>query len=225
MTAKKTAQNITTRDAILDATEEIMMTEGYAAVTSRRVAAKAGLKSKLLHYYFRSMDDLFIATFQRLEEKYDSRFARAVGSDGAIRAMWRLNFDAASTGLVMEFMALATHRPAIRELLARSARRDRTMHVSALTGIMEGGGLGPEEPSPAVLALLMASVARTLVTEKALGVTTNHAEMVSFVERFLERIDSYRSQKALPVKMAVNNKSKRPALNGRKSAARKHTKR
>ena len=35
-----------------------MMREGYAAVTSRRVEAEAGLK---LHYHFATLDDLFIA--------------------------------------------------------------------------------------------------------------------------------------------------------------------
>src|SRR5262249_22294781 len=39
-----------TRNAILDATEAIMREEGYAAVSSRRVAEKAGLKSQLVHY-------------------------------------------------------------------------------------------------------------------------------------------------------------------------------
>jgi TetR/AcrR family transcriptional regulator len=53
------------RDAILDATESIMVEEGYAAVTSRRVAERAGLKSKLVHYYFRTMEDLFVAVYER----------------------------------------------------------------------------------------------------------------------------------------------------------------
>ena len=42
-----------------------MLEEGYAAVTSRRVAAKANLKPQLVHYYFRTMDDLFLAIHRR----------------------------------------------------------------------------------------------------------------------------------------------------------------
>ena len=54
-------ENSKTRTHLLDAAEQLMREEGYAAVTSRRVAAKAGLKPQLVHYYFRTMDDLFIA--------------------------------------------------------------------------------------------------------------------------------------------------------------------
>lgn len=217
---KKSVENTNSRDAILDATEEIMITEGYAGVTSRRVATKAGLKSKLLHYYFRSMDDLFIATYQRLEDRFHERFVHAVAADQPVRAMWRLNLDGISTGLVLEFIALAAHRRAIRVLIARSANRDRDMHVSALTGILEAGGLHTGDPSPAVLALLMASVARTLVTEKALGVTNTHAEMVAYVERHLARIDSYRPRAASPRQLKQRTPPDRAARRPLKSAAR-----
>ena len=56
------------RGALLDAAEQLMLEEGYAAVTSRRVAAQAGLKPQLVHYYFRTMDDLFLAVFRRRAE-------------------------------------------------------------------------------------------------------------------------------------------------------------
>src|ERR1039458_10291908 len=37
------------RAALLDATERLMLEEGYAAVSSRRVAQAAGLKPQLVH--------------------------------------------------------------------------------------------------------------------------------------------------------------------------------
>ena len=55
------AESSTTRQALLDAAEQVMREEGYAAVTSRRVAQRAGLKPQLVHYYFRTMDELFLA--------------------------------------------------------------------------------------------------------------------------------------------------------------------
>ncbi|EUA30299.1 bacterial regulatory s, tetR family protein [Mycobacterium xenopi 4042] len=54
---------------LLDAAEQLMLEEGYAAVTSRRVAQKAALKPQLVHYYFRTMDDLFLAAFRRRAEE------------------------------------------------------------------------------------------------------------------------------------------------------------
>ncbi len=53
-----------TRLALLDAAERLLLAEGYAAVTSRRVAAAAGLKHQLVHYYFRTMDDLLLEVYR-----------------------------------------------------------------------------------------------------------------------------------------------------------------
>ena len=44
------AENSATRTAILDATELVMVEEGYANASTRRVAARAGLKPSLVHY-------------------------------------------------------------------------------------------------------------------------------------------------------------------------------
>ncbi len=57
-----------------------MLEEGYAAVTSRRVAAQAGLKPQLVHYYFRTMDDLFLAAYRRRAEQGLERLAQALAS-------------------------------------------------------------------------------------------------------------------------------------------------
>lgn len=194
---KQKIRKTSPRAAILDATEHIMLEEGYAAVSSRQVAGRAGITSQLLHYYFRTMDDLFIALFQRLEETYDEQFARAITSDHPIRELWELNMNPASTNLILEFKALATHRKTIRALIARSARRDRNMHVAALSRIMEKSGRA-DDLSPMVLVMFMASLARTMVTEAALGVSDGHAEMLGFIERQLHRLEAPRATATAP---------------------------
>src|SRR5271155_4449899 len=50
---------------LLDTAELIMREEGYPAVTTRRLAGRMGVSSQLVHYYFRSMDDLFLALMRR----------------------------------------------------------------------------------------------------------------------------------------------------------------
>ena len=57
------------RGLLLDAAEQLMIEEGYAAVTSRRLASKAGLKPQLVHYYFRTMEELFLEVFRRRAEE------------------------------------------------------------------------------------------------------------------------------------------------------------
>jgi len=48
------------------------------------IAAKAGLKPQLVHYYFRTMDDLFVEVFRRRAEENVSRVERAIGADGSL---------------------------------------------------------------------------------------------------------------------------------------------
>lgn len=177
------------RALILDATEQIMLEEGYAGVSSRKVSAKAGLKSKLLHYYFRSMDDLFIAAFHRMEDRYDERFARAAASHRPLHDLWALGREAASAKLILEFTALASHRPAVREVIGRSARRDRRIMSAALDSIFSRYGVDRETFPPQVAATLMAGLTRALSTETVLGAQDGHDETLAFVERLLGRFE------------------------------------
>src|SRR5271154_1826428 len=77
-----------TRVQLLDAAEQLLLDQGYAAVTSRRVAAMAGLKPQLVHYYFRTMDDLFLEVFRRRADENVERSQRAVTADGSLRTLW-----------------------------------------------------------------------------------------------------------------------------------------
>src|SRR5258708_23493159 len=80
-----------TREALIDATAQIMLDEGYAAATSRRVAAQAGVKSALVHYYFPSMDDLFVAVLRDKAEAILERQRQAMAESEPLHALWQLN--------------------------------------------------------------------------------------------------------------------------------------
>src|SRR4029450_2817569 len=123
------AQDSATRHALLDAAQRVLLEEGYAAVTSRRVAAKAGLKPQLVHYYFRTMDDLFLALVRRGAEQNLERHARARESEQPLRALWEFSNDPAGATLTMEFSALGNHRKAIRAELAAYAEQFRRLET------------------------------------------------------------------------------------------------
>src|SRR5437764_1258239 len=98
-----------TRARLVDAAEQLMAEEGYAAVTSRRVGAKAGLKPQLVHYYFRTMDDLFLEVFRRRADENVERVERALAADASLHALWHLNADPRGARFMIEFVALANH--------------------------------------------------------------------------------------------------------------------
>ena len=178
-----------TRAALLDAAQDLMVEEGYAAVTSRRVAARAGLKPQLVHYYFRTMDDLFLALFRRGAERNLERQERALASPQPLRALWSFSSEQAGVALTMEFTALANHRKTIREEIASYAERFRRFQAAALPPILDKYGIDPEALPPLALLVLMSSVSRVLVMEETLGVTAGHAETNALVERFLAQYE------------------------------------
>src|SRR5262245_45260655 len=81
------------RTVLLDAAEQLMREEGYAAVTSRRVADRAGLKPQLVHYYFRTMDELFLELFQRRADRMLHYHQLALQTRQPLWALWELNTD------------------------------------------------------------------------------------------------------------------------------------
>ena len=177
------------RAVLLDAAERLLLTEGYAAVTSRRVAAEAGLKPQLVHYYFATMDDLYLAVFRRRAEEGLVRQAAALASDAPLRALWEFSLDDAGTALTYEFVALANHRKEIRSEIARYAERFRTMQVAALVDILESAGVDTSAFPPGAVSVFLTSLSRVVIMERTLGLTAGHADAVAVAERFIEQLD------------------------------------
>ena len=170
-----------------------MLEQGYPAVTSRQVAAWAGLKPQLVHYYFRTMDDLFLALFRARADQGFARQATALSSPQPLWALWELNRDPRGTALTMEFVALANHRKAIRAEIAAFAERYREEQLAALRAVFARYQLSEAEYPPVVITVLMTSLTRVLVIEQeSLGMSSGHAETVAFVEGLLERVEGPR---------------------------------
>ena len=176
------AEDSKTRAQLLDAAEQLLLEEGYAAVTSRRVAAKAGLKPQLVHYYFRTMDDLFLEVFRRRAEENLARFERAVAADG-----------------VAAHALAAQRRPARRRVHHRvrrageppqgDPRRDRPLRRAVprrpARGADRRARRARHHRGPAAADRGAAAHDRALAgprLEHALGVTAGHDTTVAFVE-------------------------------------------
>src|SRR5262249_1011563 len=157
------AQDSATRTKLLDAALRLMLEEGYAAVTSRRVAARAGLKPQLVHYYFRTMDELFVALVRRGAEQNLERQAKALAAKRPLRALWALSTERAGTTITMELSALANHRKAIRAELGRFAEQFRRLQREALARVVAGYGIDPAVLPLDALLVLMTSVSLILV--------------------------------------------------------------
>src|SRR5271165_5134390 len=137
------------RGVLLDAAEQLMLEEGYAAVTSRRVAEKAALKPQLVHYYFRTMDDLFLAAFRRRAEEGLEVQAQVLQARQPLWALWtvlrRYGIDPAEVpALVWSVLMTSVSRVlVIEQALGMSAGHAETVefverYLYRLEGAPEG---------------------------------------------------------------------------------------
>lgn len=180
------------RAVLLDAAEQLMLEDGYAAVTSRRVAERAGLKPQLVHYYFRTMDEMFVEIFRRRAVQGLEVQARALDSPQPLWALWEFGIDPAGTQLTMEFMGLANHRKALRAEIGAYAEQFRRQQVDAIATALRRYGYDVSDVPPVVWAVFATSVTRVLVMEQALGMSSGHAEMLAFCESWLHRMEGER---------------------------------
>ncbi|MEN5145242.1 TetR/AcrR family transcriptional regulator [Brevundimonas diminuta] len=84
-----------TRDAILNAAEDLFSKHGFYGVTIREVAREAGVDTALVHYYFGAKKELFDSVFNRRAEVWNServaaidRYAEAAGADMTLEGLF-----------------------------------------------------------------------------------------------------------------------------------------
>lgn len=184
---RRGTEHSATRAILIEAAEQLMRDEGYAAVTARRLASKAGLKSQLLHYYFKTMDDLFVAVIRRRGEKNLERLVKMAGTEKPLDAIWAASQVDDTANIWMEFLALANHRKAVREEVRRYVEQLRIVQTAALVRHFELHGVPSRAPA-IVSTIFIAGVSSLLVLESALGVSIGHNEAREFVDECLRSL-------------------------------------
>lgn len=180
---------VQSKEIILDATEQLMLREGYAAISHRRVASEAGLKTPLVHYYYRTLDDLLLAFYQRSAARGRRQLEAALASARPLRALWDMICDPERTTLAAEFISLANHRKIIRAEIAKNVEAARASQVKMLAHALATKGLAGKCADPAVAAVLLASIGYGLGLENQVGVDTGHEATRAFVSKLIENIE------------------------------------
>ena len=172
-----------------------MLREGYAAVSSRSVAAAVGIQAPLVHYYFPTIDDLFVSVLRRRAEPNVDRMAAALVSPEPLRAWWELASDPRGTALFVELLAAANHRPTLRAEVGKVAYEVRRMQMEILTTLLVEYGLDAEEFPPALVASAVQGLAFALVSDQAAGYDTAHEEAAAAMARLLDGLEARRAQR------------------------------
>jgi len=175
--------------AMLDGGEDILCQEGHAALTSRRIAERVGVKQRLVYYYFHTMDDLIVAMFRRSSQRDLNRLEEASRSEAPLRELWEICFHSTDAQLISEYMALANRLPELRTEVICFIEQSRAIQVRAICHAIERRPGKSLIPAPAV-AMMAASIGLSLNREEQLGVRSGHAETFAVLDAFLDGLES-----------------------------------
>ena len=166
-----------------------MREEGYSAVTSRRVAERAGLNQQTVYYYFQTMDDLLLAAYRRRTQRVLERVERAMASERPLHALWQTFSDPSDAVLTMEYLALANHNELIRRETIEFGERLRRVGVDNLAeGIKQTVPDGEAVTAPGVI-MAITYIAHLLGFEATLGIRGGHKETRVLMEWCLRQLE------------------------------------
>jgi AcrR family transcriptional regulator len=182
-----------------------MLEEGYAGVSYRALATKAGVTPSLVQYYFPTVDDIFIAAIRRYSDRNLAHLTRALERrpDDPLRAVWEYSWDEATGALMTEFMALGNHRKTIRNEIAVVTEGVRKIQLDALIAKFGTSARPIWDLSLPALQLLMSGLPKFLNLEEGIGVKSAHAEVTEAFERYIDEVEP------LPIAPKRNSTSRR----------------
>jgi AcrR family transcriptional regulator len=153
----KTVARAAAEQALLDAAERLLADAGYRSITTRRLAAEAGVNHGLVHYYFGSNENLLVHALERFTGRLIARQRElyAAGNNPDIRAR------------------LARVNAEWRAVLAEAFEQPRRE-------------LGISLPLEALVSLVM-TFNLGIMIERLGGIDTGHRELLDWIDQWISR--------------------------------------
>lgn len=200
-------ENSAVRTTLMDAVEAVMREQGYAALSVRSIAARAGLKYQIVFYYFQTMDDLLLTTYRRRTEQVLERTERALRSEQPLRALWKSSSKASDAALSIEFMAMSNHNSIIRTETIAFGERLRRIVAERLSNRLVNGLPHVAPLTPFAISSAVTAIGAILGFEDALGISGGHKQAKALVEWCLQRFEpSTRTQSHAERKRSPNRR-------------------
>lgn len=196
------AQKATSNGApagLLDAAERLLISEGHAAISTRRVAEEAALNHGLVHYYFGSMEELFVQVLERFTDRLIERQRALYADDAPFIEKWRaaMNFletDHASgyQKIWFELQALAWNRPELRDRIGRVNAEWRSVLADAFEGVVSDYEIDTSAfPVSAIVSLVM-TFNEGMILERLSGITEGQQDLLNVIDRWLGSLERSR---------------------------------
>ncbi len=177
--------------ALLDATERLLVQEGYGAITTRKLAEEAGINPGLVHYYFGSMEEVMVQVLERFTARLVERQRAMYASDRPFlekwRTAWRFQEDDLTSGyskIWLELQAMAWNRPELRARVQHVNDEWRRVLTEALAPAVREFGF--EALSLDAVVSLVMTMAQGYALERLSDVTKGHAVLLDEIEGWMK---------------------------------------
>ena len=185
-------------EALLDAAESLLVEVGHAAITVRKLADRAGVNHGLVHYYFGSMEEVFLQTLERFTDRLIERQTRLYAAEMPFVEKWRAamgyltaDFESGYQKVWLELSAMAWNHEEMRDRVAAVLGRWQGVLLPAFEIGLDELAIDKERFPPDAVVTLVRTFNQGLMLEHLLGVTTGHDELLTMIDRWLtEREDA-----------------------------------
>ena len=205
------AAHVNTEEAFLDAAERLLVEIGYAKITTRRLGEEAGANHGLIHYYFGSMEQLFVRVLERYTERLIARQRAMYAGRGPFIEKWRtaisyLEEDRESgyQKIWYELQALAWNKPELRERVANVRRQWSDVLIEAFTTAAEEYGIDTGRFPGKALAVLVGTFNEGIMLERLSGLYDGHAELLAMIDGWLESLEAAKTRREASDASAVS---------------------
>jgi AcrR family transcriptional regulator len=185
-----TSRRETATTALLDAAERLLIEVGHAELTTRRVAAEAGVNHGLVHYYFGSMEELLLQVLERFTDRLIERQTTMYEADVPFLEKWRTamrwleeDVQAGYPKVWWELQAMAWNHPEMAERLMRVDEVWRNVLRTAFASALDEYGI--DFPLEATVSLV-GTFNKGVQIEQLSGIRTGHRELLDWIDGWLE---------------------------------------
>jgi len=185
------------KERLLEAAERILQSQGYAAITTRRLAREADLNQALVHYHFGSIDHVMMRLLERVGERSDTVIEAAFAEPGNameqmrdhLSTVYDVNVRSGLAKVWFELIAMGANDPAMRPVIHTRFDQVLDQYSAHVRPIFDEANVSDDEQVEGISALIQA-MSYGILLQKVVGYDRGHRAMLRIVDQLLDQATS-----------------------------------